>query len=143
MTGFIQRERRPRWPALFASGDVWLGYRAVVEWEHAAEMVASKRAEAAANLLIAALARDMRGAQLLVLSAADSDGVTRGTGVDLLDPITDALARYPYPDVFFSWRAAGDASAGLCGPAPGTGRRRPPAAGMTGRACGRSPAGRP
>lgn len=104
--------RASRWLALGAclpaAALVWLGYRAVVEWEHAAEMVASKRAEAAANLLIAALARDMRGAQLLVLSAADSDGVTRGTGVDLLDPITDALARYPYPDVFFSWRAATD-----------------------------------
>lgn len=111
----LSRLGASRWVALAvclpAAALVWLGYRAVVEWEHAAEMVAWKRAEAAADLLVAALTRDMRGAQLLVLSAADSHGLTMGTGVELLDPIVNALARYPYPEVFFSSPAAADSAA--------------------------------
>ncbi len=106
----LAKLRGSRWLALGvclpAAALVWLGYRAVVEWEQAAAMVARKRAEAAADLLLAALARDMRGAQLLVLSAADSNGFASGTDVALLDPIGHALARYPYPEVFFSWRAS-------------------------------------
>jgi signal transduction histidine kinase len=106
----FSRRQLSGWLALAAclpaAALVWLGYLAVVEWKRAAAMVAGERAEAAANLLAAALARDMRGGQLLVLSAADRDGLTRATDVDLLHPIGSALARYPYPEAFFSWRDA-------------------------------------
>lgn len=85
---------------------VWLGYRAVVEWEHAAATVAWKRAQSAVELLVAALSRDMRGAQFLVLSAADRDSFTIETELDLLDPVGTGLGRYPYAEAFFSWRGA-------------------------------------
>lgn len=106
----LARLRVTPWLALGAylpaAALVWLGYRAIVEWEHAAAMLAWKRAEAASNLLVAALARDMRGAQLLVLSAADSRDAPEGAGADLFDPVEHALARYPYPEVFFSWHGS-------------------------------------
>jgi len=80
----------------------WLGFGAIVDGERAAETVASKRAQSASALILAALARDMRGAQLLVLSAIDREPRT-DSDVDLLDPIGSGLARYAYTDAFFSW----------------------------------------
>jgi signal transduction histidine kinase len=87
-----------------AAALVWIGYRAISQWEQAAGQVASRRADAAVNLLVAALARDMRGVQQLMLTSADRDGVSTDTNGDLLRPIGNALARYPYPEVFFVWR---------------------------------------
>jgi hypothetical protein len=72
---------------------VWLGYRAVVQWKQAAAMVAWERAGAAADLLVAALTRDMRGGQLQVLASADRDRITSASDVELLHPIERALAR--------------------------------------------------
>lgn len=89
-----------------ATALVWIGYRAVIEWEQAAAQVAARRAEAAVDLLVAALARDMRGAQQVILTSADRDGATIGTGIDLWRPISSALARYPYPETFFAWRSS-------------------------------------
>ena len=89
---------------LSAAALVWIGYRSVVQWEEAAGEVAARRAESAVDLLVAALARDMRGAQQTMLTSADRDGLAVGAGADLLRPIGNALARYPYPEVFFLWR---------------------------------------
>lgn len=89
---------------LSAAALVWTGYRAVAEWRRAATLVASRRAESAADLLVAALARDMRGVQALVLASADRDGTLVGSRADLLHPIGSAFARYPYPEAFFSWQ---------------------------------------
>ncbi len=91
---------------LCAAGLAWIGYRAVLEWERAATQVASRRADAAADLLVAALTRDMRGAQRQVLTSADRDGLVVGPGQDLLRPISSALARYPYAEAFFASREA-------------------------------------
>ena len=66
-------------------------------------MLAWERAGAAADLLVAALARDMRGGQLQVLASTDRDGFAGRSDVDLLHPVGSALARYPYPEAFFSW----------------------------------------
>ncbi|MEO8071531.1 MAG: hypothetical protein ABI652_09015, partial [Acidobacteriota bacterium] len=104
------RRRLSAWLAaavcLSAAALVWIGYRAVSEWEHAAAQVASRRAESAADLLLSALTRDMRGAQQIVLTAAERDGLAAGKAVDLLHPIASAFARYPYAEAFFSWRGA-------------------------------------
>jgi signal transduction histidine kinase len=83
---------------------VYIGYRAISEWEQAAGQVASRRADAAANLLVAALTRDMRGVQQLLLTSGEPDEATSDASGDLLRPIGNALARYPYPQVFFAWR---------------------------------------
>ena len=99
--------------AMFLSAGVlvWIGYRAVVEWEEAAAQVAARRADAGVNLLVSALARDMRGAQQQMLTSVDRELMPGGAGIDLMRPIGTALARYPYAEVFFSWR--GDAKAEL------------------------------
>ena len=75
---------------------VWLGYGAVTEWQRSAQMLAQRRAEAAADLLVTALTRDMRGVQGSVLSSAQ-----RTHTADVYDLIAGAFARYPYPEVFF------------------------------------------
>jgi signal transduction histidine kinase len=90
--------------ALSALALVWIGYRAVVEWEHAAGLVASRRAAAAADLLVSALSHDMRGAHTSTLLSAERDDLAGGPAADLLHPIAGAFARYPYAEAFFSWR---------------------------------------
>jgi len=106
MTRFLPLfgRRGSRWlvAAVCASAAVlvWVGYRAVSEWEQAAAQVASRRADAAVNLLVAALARDMRGVQQVMLTSEDRDS----DASDLMHPIGSALTRYPYPEVFFTWR---------------------------------------
>ena len=87
-----------------AAALVLVGYRAANEWERAAAQVASRRVESAVDLLVSALARDMRGAQQMVLLSADRDGLASGKAVDLLHPIASAFARFPYAEAFFSWR---------------------------------------
>lgn len=85
-----------------------IGYRAVIEWQHAAGLVASRRASAAVDLLVSALSRDMRGAHRSVLSAVEREGLAHGATADLLHPITGAFTRYPYAEAFFSWKNAPD-----------------------------------
>lgn len=84
----------------------FIGYRAVAEWQRSAALLAGRRAEAAADLFVQALARDMRGAQVSILPStqhqdADSE----------YDLVASAFARYPYPEVFVSARAPLDAAA--------------------------------
>jgi signal transduction histidine kinase len=110
MTPFLSLfgRRGSRWlvAAVCASAAVlvWVGYRAISQWEQAAGQVAARRADAAVSLLVAALTRDMRGVQQLMLTSVDRDGVTNDAINDLVRPIGNALARYPYPEVFFAWR---------------------------------------
>jgi len=87
---------------------LWIGYRAVLEWQHAAGLVASRRASAAADLLVSALSRDMRGAHSSVLLAAERDRLAEGSTANLMHPVAGAFTRYPYAEAFFSWRNAPD-----------------------------------
>lgn len=87
---------------------LWIGYRAVGEWQHAAGLVASRRATAAAELLVSALSHDLRGAHTSVLVGIERDGLTRGSTADLLHPIAGAFTRYPYAEAFFSWDTRSD-----------------------------------
>lgn len=84
---------------------LWVSYRAVVEWQRSAMEVAESRAETAADLLMTALARDMAAVQASVLSRRDDDEAD-GTDLSQADLIASALARYPYPEVFFASRTA-------------------------------------
>ena len=82
---------------------VWVGYRAVVEWQHAAGLVATRRAASAADLLVSALSRDMRGAHSVLLQVTrENPGFSPA---DLMHPVAGAFTRYPYAEAFFSWRA--------------------------------------
>ena len=78
----------------------FIGYRAVAEWQRSATLLVGRRAEAAVDLFVQALARDMRGAQASVLQS------TEHTDADSeYDLVASAFARYPYPEVFMSARA--------------------------------------
>jgi len=55
---------------LAIAGFAWFGYRAVVGWQHSATLLASQRAAEAADRLVTALGRDMRGVQATVLNSA-------------------------------------------------------------------------
>jgi signal transduction histidine kinase len=83
---------------------VFTGYRAVAEWQHAASLVASRRAASAADLLVSALSHDMRGAHTSVLLSVGRDGLS-SSPADLMHPIAGAFTRYPYAEAFFSWNA--------------------------------------
>ena len=54
-------------------GFAWFGYRAVAGWRHSATLLASQRAAEAADRLVTALGRDMRGVQTTVLNSAQLD----------------------------------------------------------------------
>src|SRR5262245_51378253 len=57
--------------AVVAVTTMWLffGYKAVVRWQRDASLLAQRRADAAADLLVTALRRDMRQVHATVLSA--------------------------------------------------------------------------
>lgn len=79
----------------------WVGYEATQQWQKSSMSVAQRRADAAVDLLVAALTRDMRGAQATVLSSPRRDQflVSLPSGVQA---VASAFARYPYPEVFFT-----------------------------------------
>lgn len=86
--------------AIAVAGLIWIGYDAISAWRSSAELVAVRRAESAADLLVTALARDMRGVQTSVLSSPH-----RMDPTDAHDVIASAFARYPYPAAFFAARS--------------------------------------
>jgi signal transduction histidine kinase len=87
---------------LSAAALVWIGYRAVSEWQRAAATVASRRAESAVDLLMTALTRDMHGAQETALRTADRNGLVGSASIDLLPDIMSAFSMYPYVECFFA-----------------------------------------
>ncbi|HEV3057335.1 MAG TPA: HAMP domain-containing sensor histidine kinase [Vicinamibacterales bacterium] len=91
---------------LSAAALIGIGYRAVTGWQRSAQLLAARRAESAADLVVTAVTRDMRAAQATVLPQLRPDDV-----FDLRDRIASAFARYPYPEAFFAWRGSIAASA--------------------------------
>ncbi len=81
----------------------YVGYSAISEWQHSAELLASRRAESAADLLLTAIMRDMRAVQSSVLVGPARDDFLMNRP-DILSGVASAFARYPYPEVFFGWR---------------------------------------
>jgi signal transduction histidine kinase len=84
---------------------LWASYRAAAEWQRAATRVAAGRAETAAALLETALSRDMRAVQTTVLPHVGPRDAVWPPDIVLTDTIASAFARYPYPEVFFTWTA--------------------------------------
>jgi signal transduction histidine kinase len=86
-------------------------FRAVREWERTATLLAERHAQEAADLLALALTRDMRGAQESVLSSPDWSRPISDGSYDLSGVVASAFARFPYPEVFFSWTGRGTETA--------------------------------
>jgi len=78
-----------------------VGYRAIDEWQHSASLLAERRADGAAEQLLTAITRDMRGVQTSVLAALTLDEEAPDFLLDL-NAVGSAFARYPYVDIFFA-----------------------------------------
>lgn len=95
--------------AVLVATIVWLflGYQSIASWQRDAKLLAQQRADAAADVLVTALRRDMRQVHATVLSAPWR-GELMANPTSEIHGIATAFARYPYPEVFF---AAADSSA--------------------------------
>jgi two-component system phosphate regulon sensor histidine kinase PhoR len=82
---------------------VWSGYGAVREWQRSQELLADRRARERVDLLVTALARDMRGVQETVL-ASGWEAESFAAPHEVRNLVASAFARYPYPESFFAWR---------------------------------------
>jgi len=87
----------------------WFGYHAIREWQRSSTLLVERRADAAADLLVTALTRDMHAVQKSVLASPDWDAFTLDPPSDVGNMIASAFARYPYPESFFAARGAASA----------------------------------
>ena len=78
-----------------------VGYRAITEWQRSAALLAQRRVDAAADQLVTAITRDMRGVQASVLSALHVEEMKPTVLLDL-NGVGSAFARYPYAELFFA-----------------------------------------
>ena len=88
----------------------WFGYYSRRQWQKSSALLVERWAEDSADLLVTAVRRDMRGAQLRVLANRDSGVHALESVPDFTDQTAEAFARYPYPESFFSWPLEGHAS---------------------------------
>ncbi len=84
----------------------WFGYHAVREWQASSALLEQRRTSDAADLLVTALSRDMRGVQDSVLRSSDWTDAMLDPPYDIGTVLASAFARYPYPESFFGWRGA-------------------------------------
>lgn len=82
---------------------LWLGYRATVEWDRSETLLAERRASEKLALLLSALDRDMKGAQLSVLVPVNVEQLAGGGSAELSTQFARAFARFPFPESFFVW----------------------------------------
>src|SRR5262249_26774522 len=82
----------------------WLGLQASRQWQRSAVRAAERRADEVAALMIAALTRDMQGAQL-ALQPLEQEEVGLHPPYDIANTIGQPFSRFPYPESFFVWKA--------------------------------------
>ncbi len=108
LASLIYSSRLVGWLALFVYLSVatltWYTWHAASEWRRSATLLAGRRADHAADLLVSSMARDMRGAQGSVLSSPQARLLRLAPPHETRHLIASAFARYPYPELFFGWR---------------------------------------
>jgi signal transduction histidine kinase len=82
----------------------WFGYHAIREWQRSSALLVERRADAAADLLVTALTRDMHAVQKSVLASPDWDAFLLDPPYDVGNVVASAFARYPYPESFLAAR---------------------------------------
>ena len=82
----------------------WFGYRATREWEQNAAQLVQRRGSEVLALLIAALNKDMKGAQVSLLTPLNTDSLSPDPPQDLRERCARMFARFPYPESFFLWK---------------------------------------
>jgi signal transduction histidine kinase len=85
---------------------IGFGYRVTREWRHSVQLLAERRSNEAAELLVTALTRDMRAVQRSVLSSSDFAASRLDSPYGVTHSVASAFARYPYPESFFAGRGA-------------------------------------
>jgi len=83
----------------------WFGYHAIQEWRQSSLLLAERRSNEAANLLVEALTRDMRGVHESVLTSQQWQQFAGHQPYEMASLVASAFARYPYPESFFAWSA--------------------------------------
>lgn len=86
----------------------WFGYRAIVEWRNSSLLVVERRTSEAADLILEALVRDMRGVQQSVLTSTQWLEFSPDRPYEASNLVAGAFALYPYPESFFVWRGEPD-----------------------------------
>jgi signal transduction histidine kinase len=86
----------------------WYGYGAIVQWRRSYELLAQRRSEEGADLLLEALIRDMRGVQQAVLPSLEWQRFTGDRPYEMSSVVASTFARYPYPESFFAWKPGAD-----------------------------------
>jgi two-component system phosphate regulon sensor histidine kinase PhoR len=95
------------WLAAFVCAGVvalaWVAHYAADEWTRASAELVEQRGLETADLVVTALARDMRAVQVSVLDGRDWNAETLRAPHLMNAAVQSAFARYPYPEVFFTW----------------------------------------
>ena len=108
---------------------VFLGIILLLMWEYRVTRASqqgmadriARQNEETADLIIKAITRDMRGAQIRILANRDWDTPPPiGLASDLTEQVATTFARYPYPESFFAWDGSSGSSARLSRLAPGS-----------------------
>jgi signal transduction histidine kinase len=86
----------------------WFGYRAIRNAQHSSTLLLARRTSDAADLLVMALSRDMRGVEDSVLLSSRWNDRMLDPPYDISTVVASAFARYPYPESFFGWRGSLD-----------------------------------
>lgn len=82
----------------------WFGYRAIRDSQRSARLLLERRTSDAADLLVMALSRDMRGVEDSILSSSQWTDAMLDPPYDIGSLVASAFARYPYPESFYGWR---------------------------------------
>jgi signal transduction histidine kinase len=85
----------------------WLGYRATVEWDRSTEQLVQSRGREILALLSAAIDQDMKGGQIDLLLPINGLILKESSLYDLADRFAGGLARFPYIESVYVWKAAG------------------------------------
>jgi two-component system phosphate regulon sensor histidine kinase PhoR len=84
---------------------VGLGYKAMRDSQRSMRLLLEGRAAEHLALLYAGLVQDMKGAQTTVLVSMTADQLSADPPYDLADIFARTMARFSYPESFFTWRA--------------------------------------
>ena len=79
----------------------WFGYRAIRDSQRSSRLLLERRTSDAADLLVMALSRDMRGVHDSMLLSSQWNEAMLDPPYDIGSLVASAFARYPYPESCF------------------------------------------
>ena len=95
------------------AGLLIVSYRTIDQWQQSSRLLMEERTQVMLTLLMAALDRDMKGAQVSVLLPLELADVMSEPPYDLRDVFASAFARFPYVESFFLVKRGADGATTL------------------------------